>query len=138
MLPPITGGHKEGAGVGHDMETLRAAAYQRAQGHCEITGLPLGESWALHHRRVRGMGGSRRADTNTLPNVLAITHEVHNLRSLPGHPAVHLDVAWARQHGYLISQAADPQKAPVEIAGQGWTLLTCDGGYQSCDPPGME
>lgn len=109
---------------------LRGAAWDRAGGRCEITGVWLGErdsdEWALHHRRVKGMGGSSRDDTHVLSNVLALSHAAHNLGP---RPAVHLDVAWARERGYLVGQHQHPRLVPVLLRGRARVLLTDDGGY---------
>lgn len=111
------------------MKALRAAAYERARGRCEITGLilpggPDGE-WALHHRRLKGMGGTNKPDTHTLPNLMALTHQAHNL----GRPSAHLDVTWARERGYLVSQHKDPRLVPILLYGRIEVTLGLDGEY---------
>jgi hypothetical protein len=122
--------------VSADLKALRHAAYTRSGGRCEITGaiLPGGPDggWALHHRRRKGMGGTNRPDTHTLPNVLALTHEAHNLRR----PSAHLDVAWSRERGYLLADWAWPRLEPVWLFGRLWVLLT-EHGYRRIrhDPP---
>lgn len=112
-----------------DMGALRFAAWTRAGGRCEITGMilpggPDGE-WALHHRRKKGMGGTNKPDTHTLQNVLACTHRAHNL----GRPSVHLDVNWARDRGYLLHWTDCPRTEPVWLLRRTWVLLTPDGRY---------
>lgn len=115
--------------ISADMAALRAAAYARARGRCEITGtiLPGGPDgdWALHHRRLKGMGGTNKVDTHTLPNVMALSHVAHNL----GRPSAHLDVAWARECGYLVSQHADPRLVPILLHGRIRVTLGLDGEY---------
>jgi hypothetical protein len=111
--------------ISYDAGKLRAQVYERAQGRCEITGMPLGESWALHHRRQRGMGGTARADTHTLSNVMALTHHIHNL----GTPSVHLAVAWAYARGYLLAGNSVPRLEPVWLLGRQWALLSDEGAY---------
>lgn len=112
------------------MRALRHAAWTRARGRCEITGVSLGDpdgNWALHHRRKKGMGGTNRPDVHTLPNVLALTHRVHNL----GRPSVHLDVTWATERGYLLPFWVDhPHTEPVLLLGRFWTLLLESGDYR--------
>lgn len=78
------------------------------------------------------MGGTNRPDTHTLPNVLALTHEAHNLRR----PSAHLDVAWARERGYLLPDWSWPRLEPVWLFGRAWVLLTATG-YRPIrhDPP---
>jgi hypothetical protein len=111
------------------MGALRAAAYERARGRCEITGMilpggPDGE-WALHHRRPKGSGGTNQPATHTLPNVLALTHSIHNLATR----SVHLDPAWSRPLGYLLRQDQIPRLVPVLLLGHTWALLGIDGDY---------
>lgn len=115
--------------VAADLKALRHAAYERSGGRCEITGtiLPGGPDgeWAIHHRRPKAMGGTNRADTHTLPNVLALTHTIHNLAT----HSVHLDPAWAKPLGYLLRQDQIPRLAPVLLYGRWWGLLGIHGEY---------
>jgi hypothetical protein len=115
--------------IAADLNDLRHRAYQRARGRCEITGvtLPGGPDgpWALHHRRPKQMGGTNKPATHTLPNVLAITHEIHNLATR----SVHLDPEWARPRGYLLRQHQIPRLVPVLIGGHQWAILGLDGAY---------
>lgn len=113
------------AKLGYDAGALRDQAYQRAHGRCEITGAPLGDNWALHHRRPRGAGGTRRPDTHVASNVLALTHAVHNLATR----SVHLDLAWSRPRGYLLGQWQVPRLEPVWLLGRRWVLLLDNGDY---------
>jgi 5-methylcytosine-specific restriction enzyme A len=74
--------------------------------NCEVmaTGCTL-MAEELHHRRPRGMGGSRRVDTNTAANALAICRRCHNrVESMRN---------WARDNGFVIPQHADPAVEPV-------------------------
>jgi hypothetical protein len=104
---------------------IREALYERAGGRCEISGRPLGDSWAAHHRRKRGSGGTRKPDVHTLPNLLALCHEAHNL----GRPSAHLDPAWAAERGFMIPEWEVPRLTPVKILCRKWVLLTSAGGY---------
>lgn len=65
------------------------------------------------------MGGTNRLDTHTLPNVLALTHEAHNLRR----PSAHLTPAWSYERGYLVPDHDVPRLVPVWLFGRRWTLL---------------
>lgn len=122
------------------MGELRRAAYEREKGRCAVTGLPLGEPesgrWNLHHRLAGQMGGTVR-DRDTLPNVVAVLAEAHNMGSprlvVDGRPgrSIHTDPVWSRGLGLLLSQTRGdvPEERPVRIAGVGWVFLTGDGGY---------
>lgn len=122
------------------MRELRRAAYERERGRCAATGRPLGEvdgdRWNLHHRRPGGMGGTRRPDQDSLPNVVALLAEAHNMGAawLPvegvAGRSVHGDPAWSMPRGLLLSpRETDPGAVPVLVAGVGWVFLTEDGGY---------
>lgn len=110
-------------------QQLREQVWDRAQGHCEITGRYLGErggdGYACHHRRPKGMGGSRADDTNTLSNLIAITHAIHNGDA----HSVHLHPGWSRTLGYLLGQDQVPRLEPILLRGQALVLLTDDGRY---------
>ncbi|OIN80191.1 hypothetical protein [Mycobacterium malmoense] len=74
--------------------------------HCEVmaTGCTLLVE-QMHHRRPRGMGGSRRPDTNTAANALAVCRRCHNrIESMR---------TWARGNGFVLPQHADPAAEPV-------------------------
>lgn len=54
-------------------ETLRGQLILRSGARCETCGGALGSAgWSAHHRCLRGMGGTRRADINVLSNLLAL------------------------------------------------------------------
>lgn len=111
------------------MRQLRRAAYDREQGRCLITGLPLGDpdgdSWNLHHRVPGGMGGSRW-NRDRLDNVIAILARVHN----PGPGTVHGSPSWSMPRGYLLpARERDPGSFPLLHFRLGWTFLDDAGGY---------
>ena len=89
----------------------------RAGGKCELCGMPVGVPH-LHHRRPRGMGGSKRVETGGASNCLVI------------HPSCHADVESNRQraldNGWLVSQWRDPATVPVK-RWNGLCLLAEDG-----------
>lgn len=103
------------------------AAYERAGGYCEITGLPLDpERFEAHHRRPKGMGGTSRPDRDRLSNVLAITPAIHN----GGPQSVHQNPGWSRPRGYLLSKEVEwAVLVPVLLGGLYWVHLGDDGRY---------
>lgn len=109
------------------MSALRNAAYERAGGLSEVSGLPLPpDGFELHHRRNKGMGGTSRTDTDTLPNVLVMLPREHNMHL----DSVHDRPTWARSCGYLLGKdVARPAAWPVLLAGARWVLLGDDGLY---------
>ena len=72
----------------------------------------------LHHRRPRGMGGTRRESTNSPAALVVVCAEHHAwLES-------HRDLA--RQRGYLVPQHAEPSDVPILRFGR-WEWLCDDG-----------
>lgn len=119
-----------------DWTDLRQRLWTRSGGRCEVSGVALDPlSWDAHHRRNKGMGGTYREDTDTLPNLLVTHPLVHNLRpdSIHGHPA------WSRPRGYLLAKDTERlDLVPVWLHGRVWTLLTPDGGYLPLSLPAPE
>ncbi len=83
------------------------------------------------------MGGTRRPDQDSLPNVIALLARVHNfgapgliLDGVDGR-SVHGDPAWAGPRGYLLSPSErDLAGVPLLLRGTTWVFLTTQGGYE--------
>lgn len=101
----------------------RDAVYARAQYRCEVCGDSTGP-FQLHHRRARGMGGTRRIDTNSPANLLLLCSYDHR--------AIESFRDLARAEGRLVSQHHDPAEVHVRL-GRTWQYLTADGRY-ACAP----
>lgn len=78
----------------------------------------------IHHRRPRGMGGSRQGDTNSPANLIMLCSachcevESHRLEALA--------------FGYVVRQGGDdPVTIPISYCGR-WVLLTHDGQIKEC------
>lgn len=88
-------------------------------GHrCEWCGKFIGreEDADAHHRRPRGMGGTKRTDTHDLTN-LVLTHHPCHLYDIE----TNRDEAEAR--GFLVPQNIDPATVPIVLAsGRRWRL----------------
>lgn len=97
--------------------------YARAGFRCERCGGGNGP-FSIQHRRARGMGGSRREDTNNPSNLVLLdgsgTTGCHGF--LESHPAL------ALAEGMRVPQHADPATTPLLIRGR-LTYLTPDGRY---------
>lgn len=92
----------------------------RCAGHCEVCGWPLGDNWAIHHRKLRKHGG-----TDDIWNLLAVHHHCHNL----GTGSIHLNPKFSYEMGYLVKSYDDPKEVAVARP-EGWRrLLTEDGTY---------
>lgn len=96
---------------------VRTLIVERAQGLCERCG-EAKPGMQIHHRRPRGMGGSRLEDTNRASNGLYLCADCH---------------AWveryrdkARQHGLLLTQSEYPPDRFVQRRGD-IVRLTDDG-----------
>lgn len=93
---------------------VRATIRQRADGWCEKCGVRRGIQ--AHHRRPRGMGGSKLDDTNTASNALLLCGDCHaDIES-------NRDVAV--NHGWLVTQQNNPVDIPVFYRGR--TVLLDD------------
>ena len=99
---------------------VRQTVYVRAQGCCERCGASA-YGGALHHRRPRGMGGSRRPETNRPANLILLDEACHLTIESPRD--------MARACGWLVRQTQDPACVPV-LTVHGWVFLDDEGGYQ--------
>lgn len=102
--------------------------WDRCGGRCEVSGRSIEfETFDAHHRRPKGMGGTRRENRDNVECLLALHPDVHNLSP----DSVHLFPGWSRPRGYLVSKHTDdPGQVPVWWRGCAWVLLTPDGSYQ--------
>lgn len=115
---------------------LREQLWTRCDGFCEVSGVPLDpDTFDAHHRRPKGMGGTRRADRDWLSNLLATDPVIHN----GGPQSVHGRRDWSEPRGYLLPQNTQwASSVPVLIRGRFWFMLGDDvteGGYYPA-PPG--
>lgn len=78
----------------------------------------------IHHRRPRGMGGTRRPDTDQPPNGVLLCRTCHVW--------VEANRADATAEGWLVGQSTDPATVPV-WRHRSWWLLD-DGGWTATDP----
>lgn len=110
-----------------DWQRVRGQLIARSGGLCEVSGQPLDpDTFDVHHRRNKGMGGTSRPDVHDLDNLLALLPFVHNLSP----DSVHGNPAWSRPRGYLLRKDTEhPGMVPVLIHGRRWVLLGKDGRY---------
>lgn len=105
-------------------KVVRDLVAERSGGVCELL-IPVvctGMAQVMHHRRPRGIGGTRRVDTNEPSSALHICDACHR----------HLEVSErgvARRNGWLVSQHASPVNVPVLYRSRVWLLLTNEGGF---------
>lgn len=80
-------------------KALRDLLYRRACGRCEVSGVRLDfDTFDLHHRRNKGMGGTSRPDTDLPGNLLALDPIVHN----GGPGSVHAHRIISEGYGWLV------------------------------------
>lgn len=94
----------------------------RSGGFCEVMAPGCtGHAREIHHRRPRGMGGTRRPDTNIASAGLHVCHACH--RHLE---TVERRLAYLR--GWLVRQHHSPRDRSVWYRGVSRVFLTDDGG----------
>lgn len=69
----------------------------------------------IHHRRARGMGGTRREDANDLANLVHLCAFCHAY--------IESRREWAIENGWLVRQSGDPGSVPVRV-GRSWFILS--------------
>ncbi len=97
--------------------------HARSGGICEVCLVVRASQ--QHHRRPRGMGGTRRPESNRPSALLDLCHLCHD--------AVERNREWARDHGYLVRQEHDPAAVPVKLCGR-LVLLDDAGGLLEFEP----
>jgi 5-methylcytosine-specific restriction protein A len=87
---------------------VRRIIHERSGGTCERCGYVQGAE--IHHRRPRGMGGTKRPETNTASAGLLLCGDCHR---------------WAESHrtdalleGVLVLQIENPLKSAVKYRGE--------------------
>lgn len=110
---------------------IRQVVLARSGNCCERCGTRLrgdpGVDYSVHHRRPRGMGGSKRPSVTSAVNLVALCGS----GTTGCHGQIESDRETAYESGWLVRQGADPALIPVPIFGRpGLTYLTDDGGYR--------
>lgn len=98
---------------------VKATIRSRAQNLCEICGQHTSDLTA-HHRRLKGMGGTRRPESQAVSAgiwVCALDH--HRIHAHPQH---------SYEMGWLVKQSADPALIAV-LRRERWVLLQDDGSF---------
>jgi 5-methylcytosine-specific restriction protein A len=92
--------------TGFSVETIQLIE-ARSQFNCEVMAQNVCQIQAhtIHHRRPRGMGGTRREATNFAGNGMAVC--------MACHAAIESRRVWAITNGFLVRQRDDPHTIPV-------------------------
>lgn len=98
----------------------RDAVFARDRMSCVMCGGTY--SLNLHHRRTRGMGGTKRPESNLPANLLVLCGS--GTQGCHGWVTQNPDLA--RERGYVVRQHADPEQVPV-VAHGAWVFLRNDG-----------
>lgn len=110
------------------LEESRQVVLERALWRCEA-GIVcdevelFGRPYSVHHRRPRGMGGTRRDETNAPANLLALC----GTGTTGCHGWIESNRSSALDAGFLLTQTAEPTSEPVLRRGVA-VYLTNDGG----------
>ena len=102
----------------------------RAAGSCEATFAYdcNGRAEQMHHRRARGMGGTKRSDANSPANLVHICSVCH--------AAIESHRKSARDRGFLISQHNASPASHIGVWRRGvWVLLDDLGGVVGQEVP---
>lgn len=109
---------------------VRSAVLSRSGGRCEWCGAELcgeqGWAWSLSHRRPKGMGGSRRLDTDGAANLLVLCGS----GTTGCHGWVESQRTQALVAGLLLHSTEDPAAEPLLLRQDRWVYLTPEGGYR--------
>lgn len=91
-----------------------------------------GRPYSIHHRRPRGMGGSKRPDTDRPQNLLVLCGS-----GVTGcHGWIESNRAWAVEHGLIVRQGDDPMvRAVADSAGEWWWLDALGGRHPALTEP---
>ncbi len=97
----------------------------RSKEKCEICG-SIALYYQIHHRRPRGMGGSKDKVVGTAANGIWV------------HPHCHVQIESqrddAREKGWLVPQSLNPAEVPFKKY-NGWVMLHEDGTYTMIPSP---
>lgn len=83
---------------------VRIVVEERSGGRCERCGV-VRDDMQYHHRRPRGMGGSRQPDTNTAANCVLLCSYDHAL--IESMRDEYLELGW------LVRQGQKPADVPI-------------------------
>lgn len=75
----------------------------------------------IHHRKPRGMGGTKNPESRSASNGLYVHFKCHE--------KIERNRADAYETGFLVHQYEDPKEVPVRRIDD-WVLLDDDGGYR--------
>lgn len=108
------------SGPGQD---TRLTVLTRAHLRCEVCDGDLSAGMSVHHRKPRGMGGTRDEGINGLANLLAVCGS----GTTGCHGWIEVNRSESRARGLLVYRNDDPEQVPFQDSRGRWWLLTGDG-----------
>ena len=105
---PATGRSRASTGPSADTRALVTA---RAGGICEVCGEKPTRDYSIHHRRPRGMGGTRSPAVNSPANLMYVCGS----GTTGCHGLIESDRKWAASLGYLVRSGQDPVEEPIVL-----------------------
>lgn len=103
---------------------VRRTVTERAGGACERCGRAITGDYSIHHRKPRGMGGTRDPKANSPANLVLLCGSATSPDGC--HTAVERFRQAAINTGYIVTRTADPEGVPIKLV-SGWYLLRPDG-----------
>jgi len=97
---------------------IREHIKNRAHGACEVCGFRIGYSAQIHHRKPRGMGGTKSEASGSISNGLYVHAKCHTV--------IESNREKAMSDGFLMYQNDEPENVPVKLW-YGWHYLNGDG-----------
>jgi len=104
-------------------EKTRATIRERADNRCEICGLNGANQ--IHHRKPRGMGGTKNVESRSAANGLFV--------HLKCHDRIEKNRDEGYRNGWLVHQWEKSEDVPVKMF-DGWKTLSEDGKFSSLSP----
>lgn len=102
-------------------DEVRAIVYERDKGRCALCeGYASAVHW--HHRRPRGMGGSRDPQTNSPANLILLHPDCHSWVESRREEAL--------EQGLLVPQGRNPAEWAIDHAVHGICYLLDDGTWE--------
>lgn len=105
-------------------EKTRRLIRERAKDRCELCGTPAYETAQIHHRKPRGMGGTKNPESRSPANGLLVHFRCHH--------RIEMNRADALTNGWLVRQSDDSTAVPVRLH-YGMVLLKDDGSFDVLD-----
>lgn len=104
--------------------TVRQLIKDRSGGCCERCGKTITGHYSIHHRKPRGMGGTRDPKANSPANLVLLCGSATTPDGC--HTGVERFREAAVATGYIVPQSGNPELVPIKLA-SGWYFLRPDG-----------